>query len=132
MVALGLLPLIAAGLRLGGLRRVQSSLGRVWPAPMGSLAEADSLARARKAARIVSIVARRGPFKASCLPIALTLQCVLQGEGIGADLRLGVRRCAGRIEAHAWLEHFGTPLVEDCESHATYRAFGPIAWPGGR
>ncbi len=54
-----------------------------------------------RAAVAVDRVYRRWPFKATCLRRALTLGALLRREQ--PLLRLGVRRNASAIEAHAWL-----------------------------
>ena len=46
------------------------------------------------------------------LPRPGTRPGLLRRRGIPASLRIGVRRDAGRIAAHAWIEVAGTPLGE--------------------
>lgn len=102
------LPLISLGLRLFGYGRVQGFLARKDAEPRSMT---DAAARARSAARLVAAAARRSPTRPTCLPTALTLQWLLRRQGIATDLRLGVRRREGKIEAHAWVEHQGEPLA---------------------
>jgi hypothetical protein len=116
--ALVMLPLAALGLRWLGLRRTQVLLA-------GSPSRRDAsdhLERAQALARIVAAVARRGPYRAGCLPTALTLRWMLQRRGVESSLRLGVRRGAAGIEAHAWVEHRGVVLANPGHVHA-FRAF---------
>lgn len=47
-----------------------------------------------------------------CLPRALVLQTLLRRAGVVTELRLGVRREADGISAHAWLEADGIPVGE--------------------
>jgi hypothetical protein len=124
--ALVMLPATAAGLRVLGLRRVQALLSTL---PRAAVARTgDDLFHARQVARLVAAAARHGPYRASCLPISLTLQHLLRERGIDAALRLGVRKVAGRLEAHAWVEHGGEPLAEAAAIHERFAAFEqPIA-----
>lgn len=47
-----------------------------------------------------------------CLPQSLALQALLRRQGLSAELRIGVRRADGKLQAHAWVEHAGSPLGE--------------------
>lgn len=51
-------------------------------------------------------------YPMTCLRRALTLQKMLAQRGISADLKIGVRKEAGQLSAHAWLEHQGKPIGE--------------------
>jgi Transglutaminase-like superfamily len=121
--ALAMLPLIALALRVAGLRRVQAFLARL--SPLSGRARDDHVAsmHAKHVARLVSVAATHGPYRAKCLPTALALQSILRRRGIQADLRLGVRKDSGRIEAHAWLEHRGIALIDSADVHKRYSAF---------
>jgi hypothetical protein len=117
--ALVLLPLVSLMLRLGGMSRVHAAIARQLrrsghrpgdPCPT---------------ARMVSIAARRGPWRPACLSTALTLQWLLARRGISTELRLGVRRASAGIEAHAWVEHAGVALLEP-SAHERFRAFDAL------
>ena len=131
IAATALLPMVALGIRAVGLRRVQALL-----APMASIARpasARNLDRARRIARLVAAAARHGPYHAKCLPLSLTLQRLLRGEGIESELRLGVRKDGGALLAHAWVEYDGTPLLEARDVHERFAAFDQalaIPWDG--
>lgn len=58
-------------------------------------------------ARFVNIADRYVPGKPSCLRRAVALWCLFRLHGIGADLRIGVRREKDAVRAHAWLETDG-------------------------
>jgi transglutaminase superfamily protein len=123
--ALAALPAIALALRLLGLRRVQTALA--WLAPAARDATAlDARADVGSIARIVDVAARHGPWKARCLPRSLALQWLLRRRGIETALRVGVRKTSGAIEAHAWLEHRGAPLIDDRGVHGLYAAFDEV------
>jgi hypothetical protein len=121
--ALVLLPVASAGLGLAGMRRT-----RAW---LAGLAREDSLQGldAAAVARVVRIAARRGPVRAKCLSAALTLEALLRRHGHRGELKLGVRKRCGRLEAHAWIEHEGTPLMEPA---GVRLRFAPLEPPAGR
>lgn len=123
--ACALLVLTAAALRLLGFRRWQATLAR-W-LPLGRSRDAS----APETARLVAGAARRLAGADSCLPEALVLWALLRRHGIDADLRLGVRKRDGRLEAHAWVERGGRALHD-----AGAAAFAPfeqvIVPPGSR
>jgi transglutaminase superfamily protein len=128
-LALVLMPTIAIGLRLFGFRRVQMAL--VWGKP-GTEVETDirrASFRAVEVARLVAAAARHGPYRASCLPVSLTLGWLLHGQGIRTQLRLGVRKVAARLEAHAWIEHQGVPLIDTPEIYDRFAAFDQVVAP---
>jgi hypothetical protein len=126
--ALWTLPCVAAGLRLFGLRRTHAWLSARACAHAGIARLAP-----REVARLVSIAARRGPYRAKCLPAALTLQHLLRRAGVASELRLGVRKVDGRLDAHAWIEHEGNALMEAADVHSRYAPFAesilPVAAP---
>ena len=116
--ALVLLPLVAASLRVLGLRRTQALfLRRDRPGRRPKALSVGDIAR------LVSIAARRGPFRAKCLPASITLQSLLLQAGTASELRLGVRKRGMRLEAHAWVEHEGVPLMESSDVHSRFSAF---------
>ena len=114
--ALVLLPAACAGLKVGGMRRTREALSRLTRRRRST----EGLSAA-SIARLVAIAARHGPFRARCLSASLTLESLLRRYGLEGELRLGVRRHDGRIEAHAWIEHDGQALNE---AHVTFRPFG--------
>ncbi len=121
-----LLPSVALGIRVAGLRRIQAILSR---AQAGERAATPaSLERARRIAGLVAAAAHHGPCRAKCLPLSLALQRLLRGKGIASELRLGVRKSGDALLAHAWVEHGGTPLLEARDVHERFAAFdGPLA-----
>lgn len=52
------------------------------------------------------------PWTRTCLRRALVLQRILARAGHAVVLVIGVRRSDGELQAHAWIEHGGTPLLE--------------------
>lgn len=59
---------------------------------------------------LVAVAARYAPGT-GCLPAALVTGWMLARQGTTATLRVGVARHAGRLTAHAWLEHDGRSLL---------------------
>ena len=53
---------------------------------------------------LVEVADRHVPGRSSCLRRALGLAWMLGRRGIRADVRIGVARAGGVLEAHAWLE----------------------------
>ena len=126
--ALLLLPRTALRIRWRGLRGAQAPMASA--APTGTTPPADAQSLAQRIAWLVDAAARRGMFRASCLPRSLTLQQLLQERGIASELRVGVRKHAGRLEAHAWIECHGAPLLESAQVHERFAAFGEAVAPG--
>lgn len=112
LLALFMLPTVALALRLVGLRRLQPMLSRKGGGDKPQAPARDELDRAVHLARLVAAAARHGLYRATCLPVALTLGWLLDRQGIESALRLGVRKVDGRLEAHAWLECQGIPLID--------------------
>ncbi len=56
---------------------------------------------------LVRIAARNHLYEMTCLRQSLALQWLLARRGIPAELRIGVRKQAGALEAHAWVECAG-------------------------
>jgi hypothetical protein len=131
--ALALLPLTALALRVVGFNRWQTALARLAPVQGGATAgdEADILRRARAATRLVEAAARHGPFRAACLPRSLALWWLLRRRGIDTDLRIGVRKEAGRFEAHAWVELWGLVLNDTTDVRHRFAAFDRAILPVG-
>lgn len=118
-----LLAATGLGLKLLGFKRVRAALLQR-PAAVGEhgVPEAE-VALARHTAFLVSAAARHGFYDAPCLPSAMTLQHLLRRQGIETDLRFGVRKNSEKLDAHAWVEHRGCPLIDGPEVHDRYRSF---------
>ena len=125
--ALVLVPLAAVTLRMLGLRRTQSLLVR--PARRRPAQEAIDPFRV---AQLVELAARRGAVRTKCLATSVALQSLLANTGLSTELRIGVRKRGTRLEAHAWVEYGGQPLLEAADVHLRYRAFAPGAAAGSR
>jgi hypothetical protein len=96
------------------------------------LDHASQAALANRIAALVAIAARHGPFRASCLPVSVTLQRLLRERGIDAQLHVGVRKNGDRLEAHAWVEREGTVLLDTSGAGEPFIPFErPIAPAAG-
>ena len=65
----------------------------------------------------------------TCLRQALALQDMLGRRGLGTQLRLGVRKEAGDLLAHAWLEYQGQRVDVEGYVEERFNAFVPLETP---
>lgn len=120
-----LLPVIGLLLRAAGLRGTQATLGKLvgvaQPVPgfVGRRRESEREV-ARRTASLVAIAAGRGPWKATCLPQALASWWLLARRTIPVELRIGIRKLEGELQAHAWVEYQGEALPSGV------RGFNPL------
>lgn len=124
--AVALLPLVTCCLRALGLRRSLRLLAR--SAAVGNRASVPDEATARRVAlracALVGMAATHGPFRGSCLVHALTAWWLLSRRGIAGELRIGIRRVAMGLEAHAWLEYRGCALGPAMDADGPFMPFG--------
>lgn len=117
-------PFVAAGLAIFGYRRMHAAMARRSRPRNARFSTAQSAeARARSAARIVAIVAGRGPVRATCLRRSLLLWWLLRRDGIETVLRVGVSRSEGSFNAHAWVEYLGRPVNDADDIALRFPAF---------
>lgn len=127
--ALVLVPVTGAALRVMGMRRWRAVLALLVPRnnsparlpPEESTAEKSELAR--QIGRMVTAAAREGVFHGQCLEKSLVLWWLLVRQGLPAEVRIGVRRAAGKFEAHAWVELFKTAVNDDDRVRQDYAPF---------
>ncbi|MES2937369.1 MAG: lasso peptide biosynthesis B2 protein [Pseudomonadota bacterium] len=118
------MPLFWIGLHTAGLKRVRAF---VEGAPLHTAPQTPPPeTRARALGELVNLAARRGPFPASCLTRSLVLQWLLRRHGIAAQLRIGVRRLQGPLDAHAWVEYGGVPVNDRADVANDYAVFGQL------
>jgi hypothetical protein len=113
--AITLLPMTGAALRILGFQRWKSFLAIIIPReiPLQPVTP-EALQDAGETARMVAAAAREGVFRGKCLEKSTVLWFLLCRKRIPAELRIGVRRAANGLEAHAWVEVQGT-IVSDTE-----------------
>lgn len=122
--SLALLPFMALGMRLLGFKRSQKLLSSFVTAARPTIEVHAAIPQARSIAKLVGAAARNGLYRASCLPQSLTLWWLLRRRGIESQLRIGVRKVAGELEAHAWVECQGQVLNDGADVHQRFAAFG--------
>lgn len=128
--ALVMLPLTVVALRVVGFQRYQRWLVRGKVFKTGSSAP-DPMVVAKQAARMVDVAARYGLSRATCLPQALTLGWLLRGRGMESQLRIGVRKEAEILKAHAWVEWQGRVLNDWPDVHQRFASFPGAICPAG-
>lgn len=129
MLLLLVLPTIGVLVHLLGFQRSRDLLERMTPLPADRKQTNAPVAvdAAHRVARLVSIAARHGPYRATCLRRTLALWWLLRRRGVSTDLRIGVKKDAGDLQAHAWVEHQGE-ILDDHPRFATgYVAFPPVS-----
>lgn len=102
-------------------------LGTTPPETGAAPPEHLSLREAQAYARRVELAAARLPIRATCLVQAVALWLLLRVRGARAVIRLGVRKGAAGLEAHAWVSLAGSCLLGTQDGEA----FTPIADLGG-
>jgi hypothetical protein len=121
--ALLMLPLVGLSLKLRGFGVTRSTL-RKGLSSAASRTDPNSLNnQIALTAHMVNAADRHGMFHPSCLVKSLTLWWLLGRQGISSQLRVGIRKEAGNLEAHAWVEREGIALNEPEERHHHYAAF---------
>jgi hypothetical protein len=124
-----LLPTIALTLRLKGYKWTRALLQKRIPergkSSTDDLSSDSQLQTAKSVARMVSVAAGHGPYRANCLKRSLATWWLLQRRGIAAELNIGVNTDPGDFNAHAWVEFMGNTLVENDDVRQRYSSFGP-------
>jgi hypothetical protein len=106
------LPVVELSLRRLGAQRTASWLSRaikpraIHPPAAAELQQADRLAH------LAAIAGRRGVLEARCLSQAILVSALLRRRGLDAVLQVGVRKDAGQLDAHAWVELDGHTLAQ--------------------
>lgn len=113
MLSLFMLPLIAVLLRLSGFNRTKYFLSKfISNEPDGSKQQAGP-DQARIIARMVSVAACHGLYRANCLKQSLVLWWLLARRGLKSEIRFGVKKGPeDEFGAHAWVEFNGMNLCD--------------------
>lgn len=121
--ALLLLPLVAFGIKCFGFRGFYGAIANL-NRRKDKVQEREGIKEARAIAKLVEIASRYGLYKPNCLQKSLLLWWLLRRRGIESELRIGVRKKAEVLEAHAWVEYQGCVLNDrsDVDQH-----FAPFA-----
>jgi hypothetical protein len=118
-----MLPVVGLSLKLRGFEATRSALQKrvSHAAPQ---TDSDFLSKQiALTAHMVNAADRHGFVHPSCLVKSLTLWWLLGWQGITSQLRVGIRKEGGNLEAHAWVEREGIALNEPEERHHHYAAF---------
>lgn len=119
----------AGWIRIGGLPGLASYVERSGFVA-GATPPADFEERISDWHRAVGRAARVLPV-GTCLEKAATLQLLLGRDHINTSLRIGVRKDEQALQAHAWLERDGQPVLERVDPALREHVFtGP--WTGCR
>jgi len=122
LMAALLLPPFRLGLRLLGLRRWRKlTVGR-----LGTVPAAADLAQAQSAGDMVNLVAGFGPWRTNCLARSVLLEWMLRRRGVRVALRIGVRREADALQAHAWVESDGVPVNDEPDIAERFAPFADL------
>lgn len=122
--AVSTLPLLTFAIAMLGPRRCYRGLACITPmVDESAFSEASACLQASRTGRLVRIASRRGPVRGSCLVQSMTVWWLLRRQRIPAELRIGVRKRSGRLEAHAWTEHRGSILNDDADVAERYVPF---------
>jgi Transglutaminase-like superfamily len=100
-----LLPSTAAAFCCLGFRRWQATLERWAPRPVDGTPQPAADDRAYRTAWLVQVAARFCAGRESCLAQSLVLWWLLRQRGLVSELRVGVRKRGGQLQAHAWVEY---------------------------
>lgn len=124
-----LLPLLVLAHRFFGLRRVQVVLDQFLPKRGGANEVSPECIRfGLVASRMVQIAAKHGVCRVTCLQKSVLLRWLLARRGIQGDLRIGVRKREGQLEAHAWVELLGQALNDGADVGMRYAPFPASAF----
>jgi hypothetical protein len=120
-----LLLVVAVSIRVCGLRGTQTMLGYFLPGASDRLRPPDERAAqdVARTAFVVGVAARYGIVRPTCLEKSLALWWLLGRRGLASSVRIGTRKNAGRLEAHAWVEFDGRALNEVEQPRTQYAAF---------
>jgi hypothetical protein len=117
-----LLLVIDLGLRALPFKTVQARLAEYAAPPSAPAADPPGIIQ--QSVTAVERAARNHFYQMTCLRRALTLQVLLARRGVAAELRIGVKKIDGALQAHAWLEFRGEPINE---AEAIEKHFAPLA-----
>lgn len=124
LTAMLLLPMIALSLKLKGFKWTQALLSNYIPKKANvSIPEDKQMELTQSIARLVSIAANHGLFRANCLRKSLAIWWLLKRKGITTKLSIGVNKESGNFNAHAWVEWQGTILIDSADVRERFSVF---------
>ena len=125
------LPVIHFAFFLLGYYRLRAVMEKLVPLKLieRPASETELLQQAREIARIVSIAAQHGLYKATCLRRSILVWWFLRGQGIQGSICFGVRMNDHKLEAHAWVEYKGLVVNDSLDVRERYRALNDVFPP---
>jgi len=124
--AAAVLPVISLSLKMRGFGATQLTLQNLPISTNAAKRRGKKITedeRIRMAVRMVNAAARYGWDRPTCLEKSLALWWLLRQQGTVSSVRIGARKSAGKLEAHAWVECEGVALNEPREDHRHYATF---------
>lgn len=121
--ALVTLPLVELSLKFRGFEATRATLRKTLSHTTSQTDSDSPKKQIALTAHMVNAADRHGLVHPSCLVKSLMLWWLLGRQGITSELRVGVRKEGGNLEAHAWVERNGIALNEPEERHRHYAAF---------
>ena len=115
-------------LRRRGFRQVVAQ-AQPAPAAVERPVTPDDLRRARRYARWIDSASRHHVVRARCLHRSLALHLWLREEGLPSELRIGVRKEADELRAHAWVQLAGQVINDWPAAVAPFRPLFTTAAP---
>ena len=111
--SLFLIPLVALRLKSLGFWKTKQTLLKFSQnhGPMRDKPD-DASKMAHDVASMVDILARRGPYRVTCLVTSLVTWWISARQGVLLEIRIGVQKDKGKFHAHSWVELNGTPVTE--------------------
>ena len=111
-----------------GLRKFSYARVSQWFTPkqprQSSRESEDPTRQIKRIWQLVDMASRNHILTITCLRRSLVAQRLLNQQGIPVELRFGVKKDSGRIQAHAWLEYQGQ-VIGDPEQLS--QAYEPLA-----
>lgn len=123
-----LLPVVGFGIKCFGFRRFYKAIAN-FTSRKDRVQEREGIKQARAIAKLVEIASRYGLYKPNCLQKSLLLWWLLQQRNIESELRIGVRKKAEVLEAHAWVEYQGCVLNDRSDVDQLFAPFAGAILP---
>jgi hypothetical protein len=102
--------MVKLGLEIWGFDRTYRFVHGAFSVGSHALPAIDPASRARSTMSMVRAASVYGVCEATCLPQSLVAWALLRRQGLDPKLRIGARKRAGVLEAHAWIELGPTSL----------------------
>jgi hypothetical protein len=119
-----LLPFVGMSLHTRGYKKTQGWLQkRLEGRNLAAITAGAPDEFVQKTCRMVRAAEHYGVTRSTCLEESLVLWYLLGRQNISSCIRIGVRRQAGKFEAHAWVEFEGEALNQPEELHRHYAPF---------